>query len=511
VCPQHSRLELELPANPSTLELTGRHHAADCLRADIQVLGSRADTDQRFVVHVRAPCEGRQCGQSVAGPARTVDEDLNAIKRTDSKVKSVSRKPSVPQPAFRRDGSRLEKEGKPGWNCRVYDEKVGQRQKTFYGTEREAHAFIASFREQTKAAVRPQLPRPQYVTTGQWALEFLRRYRWKVQPVDGEGGVPRPKTTWKNAKANVSAYIIPGLGSDRRMVSVTSEELTKFITKLRVRDHTYTAEEKELPPGRRPVRWKPADADTKDKVASITRLMFKAALDAGIIPTNPAAGLRTVWGQKSRQARVVIPSLVQVEDLAATMDAQWDARGDIIRVFSYTGMRWENLAALEWDDVDFELRSIYIWRARPSSTGEIVEYLKGGGDDHYVTIIDEAVDPLRRLKAFAEARDSTWVLTGERGGPLNYSLWRKHLDKARDLSGVPYTAHPLRHCCASLLIAGGADIEQVREQMSHKTTAVTQRVYRHAIQVDRRELARRLRLPTTGIEVDEAAEDPAAA
>ena len=65
-----------------------------------------------------------------------------------------------------------------------------------------------------------------------------------------------------------------------------------------------------------------------------------------------------------------------------------------------------------------------------------------GGDDYYITIIDETVEPLRRLKESADAHKSDRALTGARGGKLNYSLWRKHLDNARKTSGVSYTDHP---------------------------------------------------------------------
>jgi integrase len=62
------------------------------------------------------------------------------------------------------------------------------------------------------------------------------------------------------------------------------------------------------------------------------------------------------------------------------------------------------------------------------------------------------------------------------------------------------TPRRLRHVCAS----PGADIKRVRERMGHKTVAVTQRVYRHALIVDRRKLAKQPRLPTVGIEVDDS-------
>jgi len=214
-----------------------------------------------------------------------------------------------------------------------------------------------------------------------------------------------------------------------------------------------------------------------------------------------------VWGARGRTARVVIPSLAQVEAQAAAMDVEWPGRGDIVRAFAFTSMRWESLSALLLDDIHEDLRSILVWRSRPSSTGRVVEALKGGGDDLYITLIDEAVGPLARLTAFAKARGSATLLCGERGGMLSYGLWRRHLDAARKASGVPYSAHALRHVGVSLLIAGGAPIELVRQQAMHSSTHTTERVYRHALQVDRRELAKRLSMPTTGIEVEEAVED----
>lgn len=382
----------------------------------------------------------------------------------------------------------------PGWHCRVYDAKVDRQvQKTFYGTERQAIVFIESFRAEQAAKSAPQIPSPRDITVAQWSVEFLRRYRWKIPPLDGEGGVARPKTTWNNAKANLSAYIVPGLRPETRLWKVTYDDCFRLIATLKLKDGKT-----------------PADPDTKDKAASILRLMFKEAARASIIEVNPAAELPSVWGDRGRRARVVIP-LKQVEDLAAAMDAEWGSRrGDIVRAFAFSGPRWENLAGVKLEDIDLERRSIWIGRSVPASTGEVTEVLKGSGDDYYITIIDELVAPLTRLMQYAVDHGSAWLLCGVRGGRLSYGLWRKHLDRARRSSGVPYTAHGLRHVCASMLIAGGAPIERVREQMGHASTKVTERVYRHAIQIDRRDLAKSLRLPTTGIEVDDSAESSAA-
>ena len=54
------------------------------------------------------------------------------------------------------------------------------------------------------------------------------------------------------------------------------------------------------------------------------------------------------------------------------------------------------------------------------------------------------------------------LINGERGGYLGYAMWRWYLKLAHGYTAahpdgiVKYTAHELRHVCASLLIASGA-------------------------------------------------------
>jgi integrase len=53
------------------------------------------------------------------------------------------------------------------------------------------------------------------------------------------------------------------------------------------------------------------------------------------------------------------------------------------------------------------------------------------------------------------------LINGDRGGYLSYSLWRRYLRLAQGYTAahpdgiISYTAHELRHVCASLLIASG--------------------------------------------------------
>jgi integrase len=86
---------------------------------------------------------------------------------------------------------------------------------------------------------------------------------------------------------------------------------------------------------------------------------------------------------------------------------------------------------------------------------------------------------------------SNSATSSDRGGYLGYATWRKHLKFAQGYTAahpdgiVSYTAHELRHVCASLLIASGATDMQVAHQMGHSKVETTKNIYGHLFAQDR--------------------------
>jgi integrase len=71
-------------------------------------------------------------------------------------------------------------------------------------------------------------------------------------------------------------------------------------------------------------------------------------------------------------------------------------------------------------------------------------------------------------------------------------MWRRYLALAHGYTVshkdgmVRYTAHELRHVCASLLIASGASDVQVANQMGHRKIETTKNIYGHLFAQDRK-------------------------
>ena len=83
------------------------------------------------------------------------------------------------------------------------------------------------------------------------------------------------------------------------------------------------------------------------------------------------------------------------------------------------------------------------------------------------------------------------LINGDRGGYIGYAMWRRYLKLAHGYTAahpdgiIRYTAHELRHVCASLLIASGASDVQVAHQMGHSKIETTKNIYGHLFAQDR--------------------------
>ncbi len=99
----------------------------------------------------------------------------------------------------------------------------------------------------------------------------------------------------------------------------------------------------------------------------------------------------------------------------------------------------------------------------------------------------------RALELLQAPRTNEYVVATETGRVPNPSNLRETLDKLCRQAAVPrLTLHQLRHQCASLLIALGADVKQVQHYLGHSTASVTLNIYAHLLQRGNTELARRL-------------------
>jgi len=334
-----------------------------------------------------------------------------------------------------------------------------------------ARQLLADFNEAKRRPGRLQAEHVRFVDV---AARYLIAYRTK------RDGSPRPKSSLAKERTCLNVYLIPVLGN-AWIGDLDLPELNATIRHLTLHDGT------------------PASGSTKGTVASVLRRLFAWAREERIIPINPALELRTGWGGSVRR-RVVIPSIPQVLRLAEALDHFKPGLGDVAIVLAFTGLRWEEAVAVLISNVNLAGQSMVIDRTASESGGrrDIREDMKTRAAVRTVMIPDIAMPAVRRLadrggpgRERSDGQLYERLINGERGGYLGYAMWRRYLKLAQGYTAahpdgiVRYTAHEMRHVCASLLIASGASDMQVAHQMGHSKIETTKNIYGHLFAWDR--------------------------
>jgi integrase len=218
----------------------------------------------------------------------------------------------------------------------------------------------------------------------------------------------------------------------------------------------------------------------------VLRRVFEYAIRDGAIHRNPAAGIRLpkVQGNEPRPL-----THVQLWQLAGLMAAIRDRI--LILIAGYTGLRWGELAALRWSDIDLWARTIRVRRAFSE------EAPRGGMSpvkDHQartVPIPRVVVDELA-FYAAGKAPDDL-VFPSAAGTPLrNRNFRRDVFDDAVARLGIQITPHNLRDTAASLAIKAGASVVAVSRLLGHESAATTLNHYAGLFPTELEDVAARL-------------------
>jgi integrase len=169
------------------------------------------------------------------------------------------------------------------------------------------------------------------------------------------------------------------------------------------------------------------------------------------------------------------------------LDQDADVRLEALFVLSITlGLRPGELRKLTWDHVDLDSKVIHVWRSA-SRTGDV----KTPHSKRSLVLPKRAVDALakhrrlqaqERLAAGAAWQDSNLVFCHEDGRMYTrYALnWR--FSKMTRRAGIGHWhAHEGRHTAVSIMSSHGVPLQEISDTVGHKSTHVTETVYRHVI------------------------------
>lgn len=159
-----------------------------------------------------------------------------------------------------------------------------------------------------------------------------------------------------------------------------------------------------------------------------------------------------------------------------------------------TGMRSSEVFGIEWDDIDYETKTINI--NKQFINGETSK-LKTKGSNRILDLTPGIEKILEAQKAKLKSKghqDNEFIFCGVRGGRINSDkhgtrFWNPILRKA----GVKVRGlHHLRHTFASELLAAGADLLVVSQLLGHSSPTMTLEIYAHALPPRRSQVAAKI-------------------
>ena len=340
------------------------------------------------------------------------------------------------------------------WTVR-YRDPAGRERSRSFARKVDADRFMATVQADLSRGDWTD-PRLWQITLGEWAERWLRTKAHL-----------KPKTL-AGYRSNLQTHVLPAFGRYQ----------LRHIDRMAVEEWVADLQATGLgPSGIRQAR-------------QVLHSMLTLAVDAGYLAANPVEAVRT---PRQPEPQMLFLRADQVERLANVIQEPY---GTLVYLLVYGGLRWGEAAALRRGRCDLA-------RSRISVAESVSE---AGGELHYGTTknhrsriigIPEFLGDLlsRHLDHHVPDKPDALLFTSPQGAPLRNSNFRRQVwYTAVAQAGLPegLRIHDLRHTCASLLIAAGANPKAVQVHLGHSSIAVTMDRYTHLFPSDIEALIGRL-------------------
>lgn len=215
---------------------------------------------------------------------------------------------------------------------------------------------------------------------------------------------------------------------------------------------------------------------SQGRALSAVRSLFRFACREGVLPANPAQGVRAPKVPKTLP-RHLRPGEVEGLIEAPAGDEPLVRRDRAILELLYAaGLRVSELVGLDWPDVDLSAR--------------VLRVMGKGSKERMVPFGRPAAESLRRwLEVWEGVRDAMDdgepVFLNHLGTRLTDRSVRRVIDRWVEAAAVARGVHPhtLRHTFATHLLENGADLRAIQELLGHSSLSTTQK-YTH-LEVER--------------------------
>jgi integrase len=311
-------------------------------------------------------------------------------------------------------------------------------------------------------------------TFGEASAEWLRWLR------DDRNRKP---STLSDYESVLRVHLHPAIGRDTPLVKIEQATIEQLRARLLAGKRPDRDGDRSRRASGSPVGWK----RTCQKVLSLLRAILNRAVKKGWLPRHPMAEVEAVVIPRPIGFNVLTRE--QVEAVARAADTPMAAA--LIRVAAYTGLRWGELRALRWADVDFAQAAVTVSRSYDDRAGD--DGTPKSGKARTIPLSDQAAAALDGLsKRGAWTGEGHHVFASDDGGVLpDYWGRARALMPALDAAGLgylrertptrhPFRLHDLRHTFGSMCAAAGVDVVAIQTMMGHANLSTTMRYMHYA-------------------------------
>jgi len=309
------------------------------------------------------------------------------------------------------------------------------------------------------------------VRFAEYATEWVERYQ-------GRGSRGFRESTRDDYRRDLAKYAVPYFEGKlrRRVEQITPRDVANFVAWL--------CDERSQ--GRFL-----ADGTVRRIMAPLRGCLGSAVVE-GLIRHNPTIGISLPARDEQRKISLgldeedVDTKALSIEELTMFFELCPPDWLPFFHLLSATGLRWSEITALRWRDIELDGSAPHVRVRRGHVRGRFgPPKSKYGRRD--VPIDSTIVDELRAFRKSSEwfAPDEL-VFVARNGNPLRQeNVRRRVLEPILQEAGVSKVGfHAFRHTCATRLFAAGRNAVQVQRWLGHHSPAYTLKAYVHLLNED---------------------------
>ena len=215
--------------------------------------------------------------------------------------------------------------------------------------------------------------------------------------------------------------------------------------------------------------------ETLLKIKNTLNPVLDAAVEDRIIDMNPLRSRRLEIGGKDTVGHKALPK-EKVEEMKAAIPGMEGREALMLALLCYTGMRFEEVLGLRWDDIDDNWITVQRAVVHPNRNQPVIKPPKTKTSNRIIPYFPE-------LKAVLENKRSTgYVLATAKDPtnetPLSFTEARRVFDHIRQRFDIPeYTAHDFRDTCATIWREANIPLDVIARLLGHAKTETTERKY----------------------------------